>query len=338
MLYKSNTVFSWSDKRSLNLYRLSKTSSDGIFDMNGRTSSHLVSNSWTLSSQRDQELYHEHQSHKSSHRSWRRSVFIVKKNRFSFWVFCSSRLTFFFTLEFWMILFKAEAIFASNISKIRRILAPNSSIESTIATSLIHNIASKRKSEQGVTWFFESYLPIQKWGWSREFIKLKFRCLLSLLSNRGTLRNTAELQEHAVSGLLANVGIGIVFPIRSSSIATSLTCGTWCRKLMNSSIGCLWWLKCRTWICKKTFFCDPDRFHVSSGKRLSQTSIARGLGILAGWLGTCEQVPLQFDSTSWNSPDFSKNSSVLRFPATAKWALYCLMIFLKSSHWGFINS
>ena len=37
----------------------------------------------------------------------------------------------------------------------------NSSTESTISTSLIHHIASEGKSEQGVTWAFESYLPIQ---------------------------------------------------------------------------------------------------------------------------------------------------------------------------------
>ena len=50
-----------------------------------------------------------------------------------------------------------------------------------------------------------------------------------------------------VDGLLANVGIRIVFPIRSSSLATGapvlMSTGTsavaWCRKLMNSTMGCL---------------------------------------------------------------------------------------------------
>ena len=37
MLYKSNRVLSWSDSRTLNLYSLSRTSSDGIFDMRGLT-------------------------------------------------------------------------------------------------------------------------------------------------------------------------------------------------------------------------------------------------------------------------------------------------------------
>ena len=27
----------------------------------------------------------------------------------------------------------------------------------------------------------------------------------------------------------------------------NLTCSTWCRRLKNSSIRCLWWLECRTW-------------------------------------------------------------------------------------------
>ena len=41
----SDKVLSWSDSRILNLYRLSKISWDGFFDIDNRTSSHLVSNS-----------------------------------------------------------------------------------------------------------------------------------------------------------------------------------------------------------------------------------------------------------------------------------------------------
>ena len=73
--------------------------------------------------------------------------------------FCSSRLTFFSKCEFRMILFKAEAIFASNISKFGRFLSATdrddfkSSIESTISTSWIHNMASEGNSEEVVTWF-----------------------------------------------------------------------------------------------------------------------------------------------------------------------------------------
>ena len=75
----------------------------------------------------------------------------------SFWAFCSSRLTFFLKWEFWMILFRAEAIFASSISKFGKSLPSidhddvNSSNESTIPTYVIHNIASDGKPEQVVT-------------------------------------------------------------------------------------------------------------------------------------------------------------------------------------------
>ena len=57
-----------------------------------------------------------------------------------------------------MILFKAEAIFASYISKFGKFFPAidrddfNSSTESTISTSLIHNIASEEKSEKELTW------------------------------------------------------------------------------------------------------------------------------------------------------------------------------------------
>ena len=58
-----------------------------------------------------------------------------------------------------MILFRAEATLASSISKFGKFFPDtdredfNSSNESTISTSLIHNIASDGKSEQVVTWF-----------------------------------------------------------------------------------------------------------------------------------------------------------------------------------------
>ena len=63
-----------------------------------------------------------------------------RRNRPSFWTSSSSRLTYFLMCEFWMILFKARAIFASRISKCV-ILAPqtdrevfNSSSESITST------------------------------------------------------------------------------------------------------------------------------------------------------------------------------------------------------------
>ena len=57
-----------------------------------------------------------------------------------------------------MILFKAEATLASSISKVGNLSTAivrddfNSSTESTITTSLIHNIESEGKSDQELTW------------------------------------------------------------------------------------------------------------------------------------------------------------------------------------------
>ena len=75
MSYNSNTVLSWSNSRALNFYRLSQISSEGIFDIDGKTSSHLESNSWIFQSWRVTEQYHERQSLESSRRSCKRSVF-----------------------------------------------------------------------------------------------------------------------------------------------------------------------------------------------------------------------------------------------------------------------
>ena len=47
------------------------------------------------------------------------------KKPISFWAFYSSRLTFFSKWEFWMILFKAEAILVSSISKIGKRVPSN---------------------------------------------------------------------------------------------------------------------------------------------------------------------------------------------------------------------
>ena len=57
-----------------------------------------------------------------------------------------------------MILFKSEAILASNISKVGKFFPAidhedfYSSNESTISTSLIHNIAFEGEPEQALTW------------------------------------------------------------------------------------------------------------------------------------------------------------------------------------------
>ena len=44
-------------------------------------------------------------------------------------------------------------------------------------------------------------------------------------------------------------------------------------------------------------------FHVSSGNLVSRLSKARELRIVSGWLETWDNLPLQFDSISWNSPE-----------------------------------
>ena len=47
--------------------------------------------------------------------------------------------------------------------------------------------------------------------WSGEHVELELRYLLSFLSNHGVLRTTTGIDELMVDGLLANIGIGIVF-------------------------------------------------------------------------------------------------------------------------------
>ena len=89
----------------------------------------------------------------STRRSGERSVCLGESDLF-FWAFTSSRLTFFLKRVFWMILFSAEAILASSNSK----FGPGvplieredmiSSTDSTISTSLIHDIASVENCEQ----------------------------------------------------------------------------------------------------------------------------------------------------------------------------------------------
>ena len=109
-----------------------------------------------------------------------------------------------------MILFKAEAVFASSISKLWNFLPAtdrddfNSSIEPTISTSLIHTIASDRKSEQVVTWLLNLFFQHK----NDDGLGIEL-C--------GTSTSIKELM---VDGLLANVGIGIGLPILSYSLAT----------------------------------------------------------------------------------------------------------------------
>ena len=73
----------------------------------------------------------------------------------------------FLNWDFWMILFRVEAIFATDISKFGNFLPAidredsNSSDES-ISTSLIRKHCLRRKIRTSSHLFFEFYLPIQK--------------------------------------------------------------------------------------------------------------------------------------------------------------------------------
>ena len=119
-----------------------------------------------------------------------KAICLPRRNRPSFRAFCSTRLTFFLKCEFWMILCNAEAIFASNISKFGKFFPTSdiarifiSSNESTFSTSLIHNVASERKSEQELTWVLNLIFLHEKW--CGEFIELKLRYLQYLLYSHG---------------------------------------------------------------------------------------------------------------------------------------------------------
>ena len=111
---------------------------------------------------------------------------------------------------------RRSAIFAFSISKFGKFFPQtdredfNSSNESTITTSLIHNIVSDGKSEQVVTCFLN------------RIFHTKNDCGSGNLSNCGSdicclcgptiefCKNFTGTVELMVDGLLANVGIGIV--------------------------------------------------------------------------------------------------------------------------------
>ena len=84
-----------------------------------------------------------------------------------------------------MILLRADAVFASSISKFLLAIDREdfySSNDSTISTSLIHNTASDGKSEQVVTWFLNLIFQHENGGKCRAFIELKLRELQPLLT------------------------------------------------------------------------------------------------------------------------------------------------------------
>ena len=179
-----------------------------------------------------QERYHEHQWLQSSRKSCKRSVFLEQTDPLS--ELSVPPDWFFFKWEFWMILFKSEAILVSSSLKFRKSFPAidrddfNSPTESTISTSMIHNVASEGGSEQELTWVFESYLTIHKWWRCRELIGLELR--LSVVCAVQPL-NFVEFplvrKNSWLTAFLQTSALGVVLLIRSSPLATTrpvLTC------------------------------------------------------------------------------------------------------------------
>ena len=161
-----------------------------------------------------------------------------------------------------MILFQVEAIFASSSSKFGK-LSPaidrddfNSSNESIISTSVIHNIATLGKTGTRTHLDFESFLPTWKrWrcGGISQNQAPRFAVFADQRRNAWTW--SFFWQEFMVDGLLAGIGIAVALPIRWSPLSTGCpvltylhwnrTCGTWTRRVKNFLWMILGRIKCR---------------------------------------------------------------------------------------------
>ena len=158
-----------------------------------------------------------------------------------------------------MILFSAEAIIASSTSKFG-IWIPlvddediKSSTESTISTSLIQCIASE-KMWTNTYLSFKSYLPTSKCCWCREFVKVKFRDLQSLLVCPIILWESSLTRVEWISGW-------------RSWLASRIQNCVWIFTFTHHMWWCVFWyirdpriwflrIRCwrrRRWICKKRF-------------------------------------------------------------------------------------
>ena len=109
-----------------------------------------------------------------------KAICLPRRNRSSSWAFCSVRLTLFLKCEFWTIFFRAEAIFASSISKVGNRWPSvdcdvfRSSTESTISPSLIQCTASEVKLELEHTSVLKLVFQYWKCRMVREFIENSF--------------------------------------------------------------------------------------------------------------------------------------------------------------------
>ena len=85
--------------------------------------------------------------------------------------------------------------------------------------------------------------------------------------------------------------------------------------------------------CPTTFPDVPSKFHVSSRRLWSRLSIPQGLVMTAGWLGTCDNFPLQIDSTSCNSLE-----SFIQFTLSCNSCIKSSLTFSQFMPGEFVNS
>ena len=198
-----------------------------------------------------------------------RAICLPRRNRSSFWAFCSSRLTFFFDHH--------------------HFFDPQHNIWWKIGTSTYLGFFNPMFQHENI----EGVGNLSKWSsdicslcWSHIAGKKEFMVDALLAKNRNMDRVSC-----------------LFFTFRDKSPCTPLhwdsTCGTLIRSVKNSLIRYLWWTEQCTWIAKNVSLC-PRQLRVSSGILWSGLNIDRGLGTTASWLGTWKFFPLQIDSLSWN--------------------------------------
>ena len=203
---------SFSDSRILYLYNPSKMSSDGIFVIDNRIPSHFESNSRISSFRRpivnrsaqfsrrivdssDPKVLVDQVSNLSSSE---KAVFSVS--------FHFLRLTFLLNWALWIILFSAEAIFASSTSKFgirvpsyrRRRFWIIHWINHLYFFDPHHNF--RRKLWASTYLSLEYYLPTSERCWREEFVKMRIWNLQSLLVCPTILWKSSLTWEDWISG------------------------------------------------------------------------------------------------------------------------------------------
>ena len=123
-----------------------------------------------------------------------------------------------------------------------------------------------------------------------------------LLTNPEFWEISAGKKELIVDGLLSDIGIVVVLPLRSSNLATGLPV-LLCTGIPPVALWLVEWrIPWRVSVMNRTLDVDcQKRFPVHMLR--SRLNTDRGLGTTAIWLGTRENVPLWFDSISWKSPE-----------------------------------